>query len=289
MPPTAPAAPVTRIGLVVFMFRRHVADLGLRSKDERATRARAQERTAEGTMAACQRPGKRRERCRSWHSASSASSSHPPPRNGSAHDRSVARSAAERSATRGKLDGLREEHMKFTALLASLCITLASCAAPLTQEQHGEIHSIAVISLLRDRISLEKGSLFAGFAETVPVAGIGFDAVAENSLIECAKIASPKRTYKVIDIPKQPLMDKLYGGVLSAYNATMWRIRPDISEWAKQNPVDAMSSSERCTSRFGVAHRSISAGLVFINSPIKVLSPRRPLGWSSGTERRWTR
>jgi hypothetical protein len=130
--------------------------------------------------------------------------------------------------------------MKFTALLASLCITLASCAAPLTQEQHGEIHSIAVISLLRDRISLEKGGLFAGFAETVPVAGIGFDAVAENSLIECAKIARPKRTYKVIDIPKQPLMDKLYGGVLSAYNATMWRIRPDISEWVKQNPVDAI-------------------------------------------------
>jgi len=129
----------------------------------------------------------------------------------------------------------------YKAILAALCFALASCAAPLTKAKHDDIHSVAVISLLGDRISLRKTALITGgFAEKVPVADIGFDALAENSLMECLKAGDPSRTFQIIDIPKQPLMDKLYDDLLSRYNATMSRIRPDISAWVKQNPVDAI-------------------------------------------------
>jgi hypothetical protein len=40
--------------------------------------------------------------------------------------------------------------------------------------------------------------------------------------------------------PKQPLMDKLYSGLAALYNVTMSEIRPDLSEWVRQNPVDAI-------------------------------------------------
>lgn len=131
--------------------------------------------------------------------------------------------------------------MRLRIFELSLCVALASCAGPLTKEQHGQIHSVAVISLLGDRISLSKTALlFGGIGEQVPVAEIGFDAFAEQSVIACGKNLDPSRTFRTIDIPKEPLMDKLNDGVLSAYNATMWRIRPDIAAWVAQNPVDAV-------------------------------------------------
>src|SRR5258708_35487953 len=121
-----------------------------------------------------------------------------------------------------------------------ICLVVASCVAPLTKEQASHIHSVGVISLLADRISLSHVRLLDGKNDKVPVIDTQFDMIAENTVIECAKAVDPTLEFKKITIPKQPLMDKLYSGLAALYNVTMSQIRPDLSEWVKQNPVDAI-------------------------------------------------
>jgi hypothetical protein len=124
------------------------------------------------------------------------------------------------------------------ALLLFLVET--SCVAPLTREQVGNIHSVGVISLLGDRVWLNHERFFDGVKEKVPVPDSQFDAVAENAVIECAKTVDPTLAIKKIPIPKQALMDKLYDGIPALYNLTLSEIRPALSEWVKQNAVDAI-------------------------------------------------
>lgn len=127
---------------------------------------------------------------------------------------------------------------KLAALWA--CLVLAACVGPLTKEQNDRIHSVAVISLIGDQVTLDQVALlFGGVHEKVPV-DAGFDALAEDTAMACGKGQGAPRTMQRIDIPKKPLIDKLNGGVLAAYNATMSLIRPEIAAWVAQNPVDAI-------------------------------------------------
>jgi hypothetical protein len=127
------------------------------------------------------------------------------------------------------------------ALALLLFLVEASCVAPLTKEQVGNIHSVGVISLLGDRVWLNHERFFDGKKDKVPAPDSQFDAVAENAVIECAKTVDPTLTFKKIAIPKQALMDKLYDGIPALYNLTMSEIRPELSEWVKQNAVDAIA------------------------------------------------
>jgi hypothetical protein len=127
------------------------------------------------------------------------------------------------------------------ALALLLFLVETSCVAPLTKEQVANIHSVGVISLLGDRVWLNHERFFDGKKDKVPVPDSQFDAVAENAVVECAKTVDPTLTFKKILIPKQPLMDKLYDGVPALYNLTMSEIRPELSEWVRQNAVDAIA------------------------------------------------
>src|SRR5271169_3767069 len=97
---------------------------------------------------------------------------------------------------------------RFELLL--LCLVVASCVAPLTKEQTSHIHSVGVISLLGDRISLSHVRLLDNKNDKVPVNESQFDMIAENAVIECGKTVDPTLQFKKIPIPKQSLMDKLY-------------------------------------------------------------------------------
>jgi hypothetical protein len=125
-------------------------------------------------------------------------------------------------------------------MLPLLCLVVASCVGPLTKEQTSHIHSVGVISLLGDRISLSHVRLFDNKNDKVIVVESQFDMIAENTVIECAKAVDPTLQFTKITIPKQPLMDKLYSGLAALYNATMSEIRVELLEWVKQNPVDAI-------------------------------------------------
>jgi len=121
-----------------------------------------------------------------------------------------------------------------------LCAVVASCVGPLTKEQTSRIHTVGVLSLLGDRMTLNHVGLWEGKNDKVPVNETQFDMIAENTVIECAKSVDPTLAFKKIAIPKQPLIDKLYGGLAALYNLTLSEIRPDLSEWVRQNPVDAI-------------------------------------------------
>ena len=64
---------------------------------------------------------------------------------------------------------------RFASLLA--CIALAACVGPLTKEQSDRIHSVAVISLIGDQVTLEQattasflfGSAFGGTHEKISI------------------------------------------------------------------------------------------------------------------------
>lgn len=115
----------------------------------------------------------------------------------------------------------------------------ATCATALQIDQRGAPRSVGIMSLLGEGVSLEHTAmLFGGIREKVPVPGIGFDALAEATAVECAHTVNPQLAFRKIDIPKEPLIEKLTSGLLAAYNATMPEIRPAIFEWAKRNPVD---------------------------------------------------
>jgi hypothetical protein len=126
------------------------------------------------------------------------------------------------------------------AKMLLLCLVVASCVSPLTKEQMSHIHSVGVISLFGDRISLSHIRLLDAKNDKVPVTESQFDKIAEDTVIECAKAVDPTLEFKKVTIPKQPLMDKLYSGLGALYNATMSEIRPDLVEWVKRNPVDAI-------------------------------------------------
>lgn len=149
--------------------------------------------------------------------------------------------------------------VRLAALLA--CIALAACVGPLTQEQTDRIHSVAVISLIGDRITLKHAVLLlGGVNEKVPIDS-GFDRLAEDTAMACGKGRGVPRTMKRIDIPKQPLIDKLDTPVLAAYNATMSQIRPDIAAWAAQNPVDAIIIIHEVTNQIPGGPSQYFAGL----------------------------
>jgi hypothetical protein len=150
--------------------------------------------------------------------------------------------ASADAAVHGRRSNLRSAALKTRAIVILLAAALSSCATKLTPEQRNQIRTMGVISLLGDQIALTHETMFlGGIQDKVPAPGIGFDTVAESSVMECAKAADPGLSFEIIDIAKMPLIEKLDSGPLYAYNATMWRIRPAIADWAKQHPVDAIA------------------------------------------------
>jgi hypothetical protein len=126
------------------------------------------------------------------------------------------------------------------AVILLIGLALAACATPLTPEQRSRIHSVGVISLLGDQITLSYTGLFDAFHDKVPVPASQFDALAEDSVIVCAKAVDPTLEFKKVALSKPPLMDKLYGGIAALYNLTLSQIHPELSAWAKENRVDAI-------------------------------------------------
>jgi len=124
------------------------------------------------------------------------------------------------------------------ALVLLLAMSSSLSAQPIG---HAPVHSVGILTLLGDEVTLQRTALlFGGIDEKVPVATAAFDATAEKAIIDCARIQNPSMTFKTINLPKRPLIDKLRTSVLYNYNATMALIRPDILEWVKRNPVDAI-------------------------------------------------
>ena len=107
------------------------------------------------------------------------------------------------------------------AALLGVCAALAGCAGPLTQEQRSRIHSIGILSLFGDRVTLNYTGMLDTIHDKIAVRDAQFDALAEKAIIDCGKADDLSRNFKKIAIPKQPLMDKLYSGLLSLYNATI--------------------------------------------------------------------
>src|ERR1043166_819939 len=110
------------------------------------------------------------------------------------------------------------------AALLGVCAALAGCAGPLTQEQRSRIHSIGILSLFGDRVTLNYTGMLDTIHDKIAVRDAQFDALAEKAIIDCGKADDLSRNFKKIAIPKQPLMDKLYSGLLSLYNATISEI-----------------------------------------------------------------
>jgi hypothetical protein len=130
------------------------------------------------------------------------------------------------------------------AIIAGVAVAvglLAGAAAALQLDQRGHPKTVGVISLLGDQVSLAYTALLMGsFKEKVPVAGIGFDALAEATAMQCATAINPQLAFRKIDVPKAPLIEKLHDGLLAAYNATPSELRLTIFQWAKSHPVDVI-------------------------------------------------
>jgi hypothetical protein len=118
---------------------------------------------------------------------------------------------------------------------------VAACTAPLTTEQRSRIHTLGVISLLGDRVTLSYSGLFDRSHDKIPLPDAQFDTLAEKAIVECGKVTNPTLDFSKIPIHKQPLIDKIYeGGLMSFTYGSTVGIVPDLSAWLKQNPVDAV-------------------------------------------------
>lgn len=131
-------------------------------------------------------------------------------------------------------------HPMALAVALVSALSLAGCAT-MPEKVRADVRSVGVISLLGDSVTLFYfGKFFDGHRNTYPVAGAGFDDLAERVVDERLRQSRPGVIVKRIRIEKGEVIRQSTRGLLSMYNADVSDIRAALRPWAAQNNVDTI-------------------------------------------------